>query len=513
MSEERHPLRRILVPLLWTVAGFLLAVLVLVDPFDLHPADRWLLGAAGAEPGAEAAGAEDGQLWTCGMHPQVIQEEPGQCPICHMDLVPLDSEEAAGGDASMDPHAGHDHAAMAEAGAETAAEEVWSCPMHPQIVQDEPGQCPICGMDLVAKEVEPETAMATEGAATPGDHWAGPAVSIDPRVVQNMNVRTAEVERRNLRHPIRTVGYLEYDQERMVSVTTKYSGWVEKVHVNYVGEPVRKGQPLFEIYSPELVQTQQELLSALDFAARMAGTPEGSRSRARALVEAARTRLGYWDVSHEQIAQLERTGEVFRTLTVEAPASGVVMKRMPGLEGMAVKPGMETYHLADISALWLSVEVFEDQMAWIREGTPAEVTFPYFPGETFRGIVRFIEPELSERTRTLQVKIAVPNPDRRLRSGMYATVILEPPAVDEAVTIPSEAVLRTGKRNVAVVRLPDGRFAPRELRLGFESEGWVEVLSGLEVGETVITSAQFLLDSEASLREAIQKMVAEKRGS
>jgi len=341
----------------------------------------------------------------------------------------------------------------------------------------------------------------------------GSAVQIDPGVTQDMNLQTVRVERRDLRHEIRTVGYLEYDQERMVSVTTKYSGWVEGVYVNYVGEPVEKGQPLFEIYSPELVQTEQELLSALRYADKFEGVSADARRRAEALVDAARTRLRYWDVSAEQIAHLEESGEVVRTLTVVAPASGLVMRRMPGLEGMAVQPGMETFHIADLSSLWLSVEIFEDQVAWIREGLDASVRFTYFPGETFSGMVRYVEPEFSEETRTLRVKLAVPNSSGRLRPGMFATVVFQPLAARNAVAVPSLAVLRTGQRNVVVVALADGRFEPRDVRLGHQGAGYVEILEGLSEGESVVTSGQFLIDSEANLQEAIQKMVRQSRAA
>lgn len=474
--------RTALIALAAALGGFLLAVLIPVGPFGS--------GAANGS-GATTETAADGQLWTCGMHPQVIQDEPGQCPICGMNLVPLDGTAEA---------EEHDHAAETE---------LWTCPMHPSILEPQPGQCPICGMELVPAKDEmgmdyvPVHASEVDEAA-----GEGTAVRIDPAVVQNMNVRTERAERRDLRHSIRTVGYLDYDQERMVTVTTKYSGWVEKVYVNYIGERVRKGQPLFEVYSPELVQTAQELLSALRFAGDMRAAPEDSRQRALSLVDSARVRLGYWDISPEQIARLEETGEVFRTLTVVAPSSGLVMKRMPGLEGMGVQPGMEIFHIADLSSLWLTVEIFEDQVAWVREGTPAEVELTYFPGETFRGIVRFLEPEFSEKTRTMRVKIEVKNPGGRLRTGMFATVVFEPVAVEGAIVVPSQAVLRTGRRNVVIVALGEGRFAPREVVIGHESEGFTQILDGVAEGEELVTSSQFLLDSESKLREAIQKMIA-----
>ncbi len=502
--------RRAVAAVGWLAAGFLLAVVLLVDPLGLHPLNERLSGLGKQEAPADVteSGRTDNTsrqrrandpsrqrrandtLWTCGMHPHVIEDEPGQCPICHMDLVPL---RASAGATSAD--------------LEAVAPGVWTCPEHPMIEESEPGDCPIGGRKLVPKEV----ALARLWRDANEPQVAGVVVRIDPAVVQNMNVRTEPVIRRNLKHSVRTVGSLEFDQQRMVTVTTKFAGWVEKVYVNYVGESVKKDQPLFEIYSPELVQTEQELISAIGFAQRMQSAPEESRHHAEALVEAVRSRLSYWDISADQIAKLERTGEVLRTLTVTSPASGVVMKRMDGLEGMAVQPGMQPFHIADLSSLWLSVDVFENQLAWIREGTPAKITFTYFPGETFRGTVRFLEPEISEATRSLKVKLAVSNPGGRLRSGMFATVVFEPPAVENAVTVPSLAVLRTGERNLVVVALGDGRFVPREVTLGLERQGYAEVLAGVEEDEQVVTSAQFLLDSESSLQEAIQKMIAQSQ--
>ena len=430
---------------------------------------------------------EDHQLWTCGMHPQVIQDEPGQCPICGMDLTPL---RGSGGGATAAPEI------------IDVATGRWTCADHPMIVEDAPGTCPIDGLDLV-----PE--MASQAVA-PGDAAAPPSLHLDAATVQRMNVRTAKVTRRDMTQPIRTVGYLEFDQQRMVTVTTKYSGWVEKVYVNYVGEKVRQGQPLFEIYSPELVQTEQELLSALKFAEEMRQAPADASQRAFSMVDSARRRLAYWDISPPQIERLEQTGEVFRTLKVTAPADGLVMKRMAGLEGMAVQPGMEIVHLADLSSLWLSVELFEDQVAWVQEGTEASIDLPYFPGQAFQGKVRFIEPDLSEATRTLRAKIEVPNPDGKLRKGMYATVELQPVRLQQVLTIPSQAVLRTGQRQVVVMARGDGEFSPREVVLGLEAEGMAEVLRGLEEGEDIVTSAQFLLDSESQLRQAIQQLVASR---
>jgi Cu(I)/Ag(I) efflux system membrane fusion protein/cobalt-zinc-cadmium efflux system membrane fusion protein len=527
-----RPGRRVLVNLAWVGLGGLLTWGLLANPLGLSSLDALRHRLLGDHPvtSAEAPGDHAG-LWTCGMHPEVIQDEPGSCPICHMDLVPLRVEGAAPG-------------APAHAG---GAQE-WTCPMHPEIVEDEPGSCPICHMDLVPKE----PAESVEGAPEPGRQlWTcgmhpeviqdepgscpichmdlvplrkeatpapahvpgqGATVTIDPAIVQNMNVLTAVAERGELTREIRTVGYLEYDQQKMVSVTTKYPGWIEKVFVNYVGEPVRKGQPLFEIYSPELVQTEQDLLSAIQFARRMANATEDAHRRAVDLVEASRQRLRYWDVTEEQIRRLEDTGKVFRTLTVVAPAGGVVMMRMPGLEGRAVEPGVELFHIANMSSLWLSVEAFENQIRWLRVWSVAEVSLSYFPGETFRGRVRFIEPQINEATRTVPLKLEVPNRDGRLRAGMYATVRFQPVVASDAVLVPAPAVLRTGRRNLVVVAEGGGRFTPREVQLGVEGDGRVEILSGLEPDEEVVTSAQFLIDSESNLREAVQKLIVARSG-
>jgi RND family efflux transporter MFP subunit len=508
---------------LWALAGALVMLFLVVDPLGVSPVDSWLGVERAAVVGhGDGDGHGDG-LWTCGMHPQVLEEAPGQCPICGMNLVPLRQDD---GDGNGDGD-GHGHG-------------LWTCPMHPEVLEEEPGSCPICGMDLVEVKEDagqgereilfyrnpmdptisspvprkdnmgmdyvPVYADEARSAATDGA-----VVTINPAVQQNMNVITERVTRRDISHRIRTVGYLDYDQEKMVSVTTKFPGFIEKTYVNYIGQPVRKGEPLFEIYAPELVQTEQELLSAVRYATSLGAAPEETRRRAEALLEAARQRLSYWDISDEQVRQLEETGEVFRTLQVTAPAGGVVMKRMPGLEGMAVRPGMELLHIADLSDLWLTVEIFEDQLPWLDVGSTATISLTYVPGKIFRGRVRYIEPEVSEKTRTIQLTLEVPNRSGRLRVGMYATVIFEPVAAKDAIAVPSQAVLRTGERNVVVVALGDGRFAPREVRLGPQGEGFVQILDGLADGDEIVTSAQFLIDSESNLREAIQKMIAAKR--
>ncbi len=482
----------------WLVAGLLLGAGAAIAVVVFTPLGAGLRPAPSASPASTTvAGSEQHQLWTCSMHPQVVEDHPGQCPICGMNLVPL---KGTGADASPASAPASDSASVTPSGDRKIL--FYRNPMDPTITSPVPRKDEM-GMDYVPVYADEAEQAADQGAV----------VTIDPAVQQNMNVTTETVRRRDVSRQIRTVGYLDYDQEKMVSVTTKYPGFVEKAYVNYVGQPVRKGEPLFDVYSPELVQTEQELLSASRYVDQMRDAPDDARKRAEALLEAARTRLAYWDITTDQIERLLASGTVFRTLSVVAPASGVVMKRMKGLEGMAIRPGMELMHIADLSSLWLTVEVFSDQLPWVHVGSPASVSLSYYPGEHFTGRVHYIEPSVSEKTRTVQLTLEVPNHGGKLRSGMYATVLFSPVAAKDAIAVPSEAVIRTGERNVVVVALGDGRFAPRDVKLGPAGEGWVQVLHGLQAGDEVVTSAQFLIDSESNLREAIQKMVEAKRAA
>jgi Cu(I)/Ag(I) efflux system membrane fusion protein len=475
----------------WLVGGGVLTLLLAALPLHIHPIDTWMHGLLGhpdlaaESSGAPRASAERRILFYRNpMDPTITSPVPAKDEM-GMDYVPVYADEAETG-------------ALAPAGARKIV--FYRNPMDPTITSPVPAKDEM-GMDYVPVYADQAPSAASGGAT----------VTIDPAVVQNMNVQTSTAERRDLTREIRTVGYLDYDQEKMVSVTTKYQGFVQKVHVNYVGEPVRAGQKLFDIYSPELVQTQQELLSALAFAQRLQDAPTEARQRAEALVVAARERLGFWDISSDQIRELEARGTPSRTLTVTAPTSGVVMMRMNGLEGMAVKPGMELFHIANLSTLWLSVEVFEDQLPWLRQGSEASISLSYFPGETFRGKVRFVEPEVEPKTRTVGLRLEVPNPDGRLRAGMYATVKFSPVVARDAVVVPASSVLRTGERSIVLVAEGGGRFTPHDVELGVESGRDVQVLSGIEAGQEIVTSAQFLIDSESNLQAAMQQLISATR--
>ena len=317
---------------------------------------------------------------------------------------------------------------------------------------------------------------------------------------------TAEV--RPLVRTIRAVGVVEFDETRMAYVAPKFGGWAERLYVDFTGRTVRAGEPLLDVYSPELVTAQEELL----LAARMAESAGTSRftdvaEGARDLLESARRRLAYWDITDEQVSRLLESGEVSRTLTLHAPVSGVVMEK-DVFQGQAFQPGRNLYMIADLSEIWVNVEVFEADVPLVREGMPAEISVASLPGETLNGTIEYVYPTLEDRTRSMRARVAVPNPGARLKPGMYATAVLRA-ALGETLTVPSSAVLRTGERAVAFVDMGGGELMPHELRLGARGEGYVQVLEGLESGHRVVTSAQFLLDSESNLAEVMQAMMAQ----
>ncbi len=442
---------------------------------------------AGLRADATQAGTtqESKQLWTCGMHPQVIQDHPGDCPICFMKLVPVkDSGRPA---------------AVENAGDQNRKIKYWRAPMDPNYISDKPGKSPM-GMDLIP--VYEDEAPAESG------------VRVDPAFLQNFGVRTARVEMGSIPADIRTIGILDYDQRKIVSVNTKFEGWIEKAQVNYIGEPVQKGDALFEIYSPQLVTTQQEYLANLEYLEKLSigGNPDAI-GRARSLLAATRERLRYWDIADGQISALAKSGKVNRTLQVYAPVSGLVVAKMSdALEGSKVMPGMNVYRIADLSTVWAQIQVYEDQMQNLAFGQNAQITVDAFPSKRWNGKIIYIDPTVDQQTRTLKASVEIPNSDLKLRPQMYARVEIRVPSVAGVVKVPSEAVLHTGARNVVIVQKASGLFEPREVLLGASGGDFQEVRSGLHAGEDVVTSAQFLIDSESNLKEAISKMLSSKNG-
>jgi Cu(I)/Ag(I) efflux system membrane fusion protein/cobalt-zinc-cadmium efflux system membrane fusion protein len=292
-------------------------------------------------------------------------------------------------------------------------------------------------------------------------------------------------------------------------VHTKIQGWVERLFVHYEGELVERGQPLLEIYSPALVSTQEELL----LAARYRDSTRDSRfedvSRGgEDLFRATRRRLELWDISKREIEHLLETGDVRKTLTLEATSGGVVTHLMVR-KGMEVGPNNNLYTIADLSRVWLYADVYEYELPWVREGQRAVVDLSYLPGRSFEGEVTYVYPFLDPKTRTARVRVELDNPDLILKPDMFANVTIETEAREDVLAIPEEAVIRSGRRSLAVVAVDEGRFSPREIVLGIDSgDGWVEVQEGLAEGDRVVTSGQFLIDSESKLQEVVQKMLA-----
>ncbi len=433
------------------------------------------------QPGAPATG-ETVQLWMSPTDPTYIRDKPGKDPK-GQDLVTFTGEM------------GTPAAAPAAASAKKERKiKYWVSPMDPGYVRDKPGKAP-CGMDLVPVYEE-------VGEEAPG------TIKVSPAAIQSMGVTTTKVEVRPLSRITLTVGMVTFDERNLNVITTKMNGWVERLYVKATGDPIRKGQTLLSIYSPELVTTQQEYLLALKNLKTMKKSkiPE-YREGAQRLLAATRQRLKFWDIPDSEIARLEQTGEVKKTLTLVSPVNGIVTKRMV-TQGMYVKAGMPALEVADLSTIWVDADIYQYELPWIKVGQPVTMTLDYLPGETFKGRIDYIYPYLKEATRTARVRLRFPNPRLKLKPEMFAQVRIESPVTHNAVVIPSNAVLDTGLKQHVFIALGQGRFEPREVKLGvLGNDGMREVLSGLKGGEEVVTSAQFMLDSESRFREAVQMMM------
>ncbi len=375
--------------------------------------------------------------------------------------------------------------------AATQAKTLYTCGMHPQIIQDHPGNCPICGMKLTPVRKQDANAGIAEASSI---------IAVDPSTIQTMGIRTAEVTRGPLRRLIRTVANVDYDETALADVTTKYKGWIEKLYVDATGALVNPGDPLFEIYSPELYSAQTEYLAAL-------GAESGSPvAEDRALLDSARTKLKFYDISDVQIAELEKTRTAKKTLTITAPISGFVVEKNV-VAGQMVDAGMKLYRLADIGVVWVYAQVYEQDLSAVQLGQEATMTLSYLPDRKFRGRVTYVYPTVDEKTRTARVRMEFHNPGYFLKPGMFATVELVADIAPSALLVPDSAVLRSGQRNAVFIALPGGKFEARTVALGLQAQDDMDqVLGGLSEGERIVTSGQFMLDSESQLREAIQKM-------
>ena len=422
-----------------------------------------------------------------------------------------------------------------------AAKAVYQCPMHPTITSSHPGDCPICGMKLVRRDAPAQGAPAAGSTgrriryyrspmdpgrtsptprkdemgmdyvpvyedAVPADESAVPGrttVTIDAGRQQLIGLRTAPVSRGPVGGSWRSVGSVEVDPTRVRRVNIKVDGYVERMFVDFVGRPVRRGQPLYSIYSPSVLAAENELLLALRTRDRLrdVGAAEDDGS---SLVDAARRRLELWDVPAAEIRRLEKTRTVSREIVFVSPIAGVVTAKNV-VQGSRLNPGDTPYEITSLDEVWVMADAYEGDLARVRPGMTARLTLAAFPGRVFTGRVAFVDPLLDSLTRTAKVHVHLPNPGGVLKPAMFGEVVLEG-GVHPGLHIPSDAVVHSGRRDVVFVALGEGRFAPREVQLGARDGDRVEVRSGLAEGEQVVTRANFLVDSESNLRAALSAM-------
>ncbi len=419
--------------------------------------------------------------WYDAMNPQNHYDRAGKAPD-GMDLVPKYADEDASG-------------AGRQSGSHEKKVLYWYDPMHPQYKSDKPGKAPDCGMDLVPKyaDEQPSSAMA------PG------SVMIPAGKQQLIGVRTAAVKRETLVRDVRTTGQVTADETKIAHVHVKISGFIDKVFIDYIGQLVKKGQPLFTLYSPDLVSTQEEYLIAKRGEKTLGTSPfaevaQGSQS----LLRSTRERLKLWDVSDAQIEKLDETGEVSRTLTFYSPITGFVMDRK-AFPQTSVTPDTELYTVSDFSTVWVNADIFEYEVPFVKVGQHAEMQLSYYPGKTWNGRVSFIYPTVDPTTRTVKVRLEFPNPGFDLKPQMFADVDLKV-IYGNQIVVPQEAVLDSGKEQTVFIAHDGGYFEPRKITTGAKLDGKVVVLSGLKTGELVVSSGNFLVDSESRLKSATGSM-------
>lgn len=357
------------------------------------------------------------------------------------------------------------------------ADPTYVCPMHSSVVSKEGGQtCPICGMDLVVVEMGGEAGV----------------VSISPRIINMLGVRVSKVKKKTLYRRIDSVGNIQYDENKISHIHLRTDGWVEQLTVKALGDRVEKGDLLFSLYSPKLVNAQEELLQSIDMGNDV-------------LTEASRERLRSLGMSASQISSLEKTNQIDRLVKYFAPHGGIVSD-LKVREGMFVKPSKLILSLVDMSSIWLVANIFESQSDWVKVGNKAEASLSFMPDKTWEGKVEHVYPILDQKTRSLEVRLRFDNPDEMLKANMYANVKIYAKPKRKALSIPTESLIRTGDGDRVIVSLGDGKFKPVSVRTGIESNNRTEILGGLNEGDSVVVSSQFLIDSESSLRASLMRM-------
>lgn len=413
---------------------------------------------------------DQNQLYTCGMHPNIIEKEPGNCPICGMKLLPVKSN------------------VLSAPGSGKRKIIYWRAPMNPNEIYDEPGKSNM-GMDLVP-------VYEDEGASSG-------VVTVDGAVMQSMNVKIEHVNLREMSSIIYTNGILSIDERVEYTVNTKVGGWIEKLYVNYTGQEVKKGEKLVDIYSPELVAAQQELLTAVSYQKAISGSSNSEiLDSGSDLVRNAVRKLELYDISKKDIEKLIETKNVTKLMTIYAPFDGTVLTKKVN-EGEKINAGREITKIADLTNLWLKADIYESELNKIELGSTVEISFTYNPGKIYRSKVSFIYPTVDPKTRTAQIRVDLKNNSGELKPAMFGNVKIKGKEYGLQPMVPETAVLRSGKKSLVILALGEGRFKPVEVKLGLYSEGYYQVLQGIKEGDMIVTSSQFMLDSESSLRSAI----------
>ncbi len=366
----------------------------------------------------------------------------------------------------------------------------WRAPMNPSEVYDHPGKSKM-GMDLVP--------VYEDEASGNG------VVTISGAVQQNMNVKTAVVEDKDLSSQVVTNGILIVDEQNEYIVTTRVNGWIEKLYVNYTGQVVNKGEKLMDIYSPELVAAEQELLTALSYQSTVKNSKiNEAAASGDELLKNAVAKLELLEIPDNEIERIKETKDVKTYMTLYAQKSGtVILKNV--VEGQKIMAGAPLLHIANLSNLWLTADIYEYELPKIKLGSPADITFNFFPGKTFRSKISFIYPTLDNKTRTIKVRFDMPNYNNELKPSMFANVVIKGRSLENYPAVPEQAVLRSGQKNIIILDLGNGKFKPIEVTLGDYSDGYYQVLKGIALGDTIVTSAQFLIDSESNLRAALSQ--------
>ncbi len=517
-------------------------------------------GGDGHDHGAEAAKAQ----YQCPMHPTIVQDHPGDCPICGMKLVQMPAATPAGNSrpaaeaqpqyqCPMHPTVVSDQPSdcpicgmklvktptgTQEPSTASAGQVLYQCPMHPNVHQDHPGDCSACGMKLEkvdesgAFEVPPGERKivfyrspmdAKQTSHTPQKdemgmdyvpvyldelQGTGPVtglvtVKIDPARQQLIGLVTAVATPGAIGGALRTTGRVAVDEARVHRVNVKFGGYVERVQADFVGQLVRQGAPLFSIYSPELLAAQEDLLLALRTQRELTAAG-GLAADGERLTSSARRRLQLLDVPAATIARVEQSGQAERTVAVLSPVSGVVVKKEV-VPGTKLEAGGMPYEIWDLSSVWVLADVYESDLQHVRVGAPATLTFKALPGKEYQGRIAFLDPVLDPRTRTAKVRVVLANPGGALKPEMFGEVVLRS-APRQALRVPADAVIDSGTRSVVFVALGDGKFQPRVVRLGASDGDFVEVQDGLAPGDEIVTRANFLIDSESRLKASLQAL-------